>query len=1182
MNTTPTSFVHLHCHSHYSLLDGANRIPELVSRVKELGMNAVALTDHGNLYGAIELYRECTAAGIKPIIGYEAYVAPGRRQDRDSKGNSGEASYHLTLLARNETGFKNLIQMASSAFLDGFYYKPRIDRHLLADHAEGLICLSGCLASEFMTHLIKDEVGQAAKLADWYRGIFHDNFYIEIQRNGIDLQDKCNVKAIDIAKQMGVPLVATCDAHYLCLGDDQAHDVLLCINTGKLRSDANRMRYGSNQFFVRGPEEMDKLWPDYPEAVRQSQLIADKVDIKLDFKKRHFPVFTPPKGKSAEEHLRDLCEIGLQERYGEKPPQAAKDRLEHELKVIFKLGFASYFLIVWDFVRFANEKGIPCGARGSACGAVVSYVLKLSHVDPLEYDLLFERFLDPNRAEAPDIDIDFCQDRREEVIQYVREKYGEQSVAQIATFGTMAARAAIKDVGRVLGVELDRVVQLTKMIPEKLGITLDEALEQSADLRQAYEADGRVHELLDIARKLEGTNRNVGTHAAGVVIANGPITNYVPVQRVTQKNDTEAGQAVITTQWTMDDLDKVGMLKMDFLGLRTLTLLDKALRLIKARRGIEIDVQKLPLEDQPTYELLQSGKTHGVFQFESDGIRNLLKQMKPDNIRDIIASTALYRPGPLQGGMVDAYINRKHGKEAFSYEHPVMEAILKETYAVMVYQEQIMRILNKLGGIELSSAYACIKAISKKKMEIIDQRRGEFIQGAVGQGVAEDIAKDIFEKIVVFGGYGFNKSHSAAYAYVSYQTAYLKAHYPSEFMAAVLTSETGNTEKIIEHIKNAREMGLEILPPDINASDAEFSVSSDEQVRYGLGALKGFGRKAAEHIEAERQAKGPFKDLFDLCERIDQKVVSKAAMETLVKAGVLDSIGNGNRAALMLALPGALQAAQQIQEDRRRGQRHIFDMLDEAPEEKSARADDRQLPTITPWPEREQLAFEKEVLGFYLSSHPLAEQADLVRRFSSHLLTQLNSLPAGMEVVVGGIITGLRYTNAKRSRNGDTRMARFKFEDMQTTIECVLFPDDFQRCKDLLKDDLVCFLKASVDKTREDAGLIVTRILMLDQVKREHTRGIMLRLFSRTHADNVIARIGEILQKARGRCPVYLEIADQTGKRARLRVHERFYVEPNTLPVEDLELLLGGPGHIEYMGAATAAAQGANGSNGHG
>jgi DNA polymerase III subunit alpha len=752
-------FVHLHCHSHYSLLDGASRVPELVARTKDLGMNAIALTDHGNLYGAIEFYRECKAAGLNPIIGYEAYVAPTRRTEREAR-RRGEAGFHLTLLARNRTGFKNLIKMASAAFLEGYHYVPRIDKELLEAHSEGIICLSGCASSEFSELILKDQLDEAQRLAEWFARVFGKNFYVEIQNNGLDLQRVCADGAVAIANRLGLPLVVTADAHYLCQPDAAAHDVLLCINTGKLRSDANRMRYGSDQFYVRPPEQMYALFPAHADAVKRSQEIADGVEIDLDFKKRHFPVFTPPEGKTPEQHLRDLCEHGVRERYGDRPSQQILDRLELELGIICRMGFASYFLIVSDFVRFAVEKQIPCSARGSACGSLVSYVLKLSHVDPLEYDLLFERFLDPNRSEAPDIDIDFCQNRREEVIAYVRNKYGEGSVAQIATFGTMAARAAIKDVGRVLNLPLERVNQLTKMIPTVLNITLDEALEQSAELKQAYDADPDVREVIDIARKLEGTNRNAGTHAAGVVIANGPLTEYVPLQRVIRKGD-DAGarrdEAVITTQWVMGDLEKVGLLKMDFLGLRTLTLLDNAVRMIQKTRGIKIDLYKLPVDDPETYELLQRGDAKGVFQLESDGIRELLKRLKPDNIRDIIALMALYRPGPLEGGMVDSYVNCKHGREKPQYAHPVMEEVLSETYGVMVYQEEIMRILNRLGGIELSSAYACIKAISKKKHEIIDERRAEFSRGAKERGLNDATAKEIFEKIVVFGGYGFNK-----------------------------------------------------------------------------------------------------------------------------------------------------------------------------------------------------------------------------------------------------------------------------------------------------------------------------------------------------------------------------------------------------------------------------------------
>src|SRR6516225_8598701 len=825
------SFVHLHCHSHYSLLDGASRIPELVARAKEQGMNALALTDHGNLYGAIEFYKECTAAGINPIIGYEAYVAPGKRSEREAR-RRGEAGYHLTLLAKNLVGFKNLVKMASVAFLEGYHYVPRIDKELLAQYKDGIICLSGCASGEFSEFILKEQLDEAAELARWFHQTFGKKFYVEIQNNGLEIQRRSAEGAIEIANRLGLPLVATCDAHYLCQGDAQAHDVLLCINTGKTLKDENRMRYGSDQFYVRRPEEMYRLFPQHAEAVRRSQEIADGVDIKLDFKARHFPVFTPPDRKNPEKYLRELCEKGFQERYQHAEPErqnAARKRLEHELDIICRMGFAGYFLIVWDFVRYALSQGIPASARGSACGALVSYVLKLSNVDPLEYDLLFERFLDPNRGEAPDIDIDFCQDRRDEVIAYVRQKYGEPSVAQIVTFGTLAAKAAIRDVGRVLDIPLDRVNRLTNMVPRVLNITLDDALAQSPDLKREYESDPHIRELIDIARKLEGTNRQAGTHAAGVVIANGDLTDYVPLHRVMRKGaegGTRAGDAVVTIQWVMGDLENVGLLKMDFLGLRTLTVMDNTVKRIEKNHGIRIDLEKIPLNDAKTFELLQRGDAKGVFQLESDGIRELLKRMKPDNIRDLIATNALYRPGPLGGGMVDAYVNRKHGRERPAYPHPIMEEILGETHGVMAFQEQVMRILNRLGGIELSSAYACIKAISKKKHDIIDQRRAEFLRGAQERGVSEATAREIFDLITFFGGYGFNKSHSAAYAQVGYQTAYLKAHYPAEFMAALFSSEIedGNKRHImVPHIEDARRLGPEVLPPDINAGEVEFA-----------------------------------------------------------------------------------------------------------------------------------------------------------------------------------------------------------------------------------------------------------------------------------------------------------------------------------------------------------------------
>jgi DNA polymerase-3 subunit alpha len=1167
------SFVHLHCHSHYSLLDGASQIPELVARARDLGMNALALTDHGNLYGAIEFYRECKAAGLNPILGYEAYVAPSRRNERDSR-RRGEAAAHLTLLARNRTGFQNLIKMASAAFLEGYHYVPRIDKELLAAHKEGLICLSGCASSEFSEFILKDQLDEATALAGWFAQLFGDHFYVEIQNNGLDLQRHCAEAAIDIARRLGLPLVATSDAHYLCQGDAPAHDVLLCINTGKTRNDENRLRYGSNQFYVRAPAEMYELFPGHADAVQRSQEIADGCSINLDFKTRHFPVFTPPDRKKPEAYLRELCAQGLHDRYGDPSPPEALNRLQHELDIICRMGFASYFLIVWDFVRFARESGIPASARGSACGALVSYVLQLSDVDPLEYDLLFERFLDPSRSEAPDIDIDFCQDRREEVIVYVRRKYGEQSVAQIATFGTLAARAAVKDVGRVLDVPLERVNQITKMIPQTLGITLDDALQQNPDLRREYEADPQIHEVIDIARRLEGTNRNAGTHAAGVVIANGPLTDYVPLQRIVRKGDDggRRDEAVVTTQWVMGDLEKVGLLKMDFLGLRTLTLLDNAIRLIEKTRGLKIDLQALPLDDPATYALLQRGDAKGVFQLESDGIRELLKRMKPDNIRDLIACIALYRPGPLGGGMVDAYVNRKHGRETPTYPHPVMEEILAETYGVMTYQEQIMRILNRLGGIELSSAYACIKAISKKKQELIDQRRAEFLKGAQQRGVGEATAKEIFDLITFFGGYGFNKSHSAAYALVGYQTAYLKAHYTPEFMAALLSSEIDDGNKrdnLVDHIEDARRLGVEVLPPDVNAGDVEFTVVRGK-ILFGLTAIKGLGRAAAEEIVRARQERGPFQGIFSFCDRIDLKLVNRPAIEKLIKAGAFDRFGR--RAQLMHVLSGALQAAGELQQDRRHGQRNFFEALENARLESTPAAE--TLPDIAEWPDTEKLKYEKEALDFYISSHPLTQYEEIVRRFSTHTVDQLGNLGPNQEVILGGMLTQVRYMNTKKARNGNSRYVRCRLEDFTGSVECVMWPDDFVRYKDDIQEDRICFVKAAVERTREEPGLILSRILSLDQAQRELTKGLVLTLSLGVHGPQAIDAVARILRRAPGPCPVYLALWDAAGRRSVLRTSDDFWINPGAFPIMELEALLG-PGRVKFTGPANG-----NGRNG--
>jgi DNA polymerase-3 subunit alpha len=1154
------SFVHLHCHSHYSLLDGANRIPELVARTRALGMTALALTDHGNLYGAVEFYHECTAAGLNPILGYEAYVAPGKRSDREAR-RRGDAGFHLTLLARDAGGFRNLVKLASLAFLEGYHYVPRIDKELLAAHKEGLVCLSGCASGEFSELILKEQMEEATNLARRFHQLFGKHFYIEIQNNGLDLQRRCAEGAIAIANRLGLPLAATSDAHYLCRADAAAHDVLLCINTGKSRSDANRLRYGSDQFYVRAPEEMYDLFPGQEEAVKRTQAIADGCSIRLDFGTRHFPVFTPPDRKTPEFYLRELCAQGLHQRYGDHPSKAAQDRLEHELGIICSMGFAGYFLIVWDFVRFAREKGIPASARGSACGALVSYVLWLSHVDPLEYDLLFERFLDPSRNEAPDIDIDFCQERREEVIAYVKHKYGEQSVAQIGTFGTLAAKAAIKDVGRVLDIPLERVARLSNLVPRTLNITLDDALQQSPELKQEYERDAQVRELLDIARKLEGTNRNAGTHAAGVVIASGPLTDYVPVQRVLRKGEGKADEAMVTTQWGMRDLEKVGLLKMDFLGLRTLTLLDNALKLIKKTRGEHIDLYKLPLDDPETYALLQRGDARGVFQLESDGIRELLKRMKPDNIRDIIAIMALYRPGPLGGGMVDAYVNRKHGREKPFYPHPVMEEILGVTYGVMVFQEQVMRILNRLGGIELPDAYACIKAISKKKLEIIDQRRAEFLTGAQERGVPEQTAREIFDLITYFAGYGFNASHSAAYALIGYQTAYLKAHYTPEFLAALLSSEIDDGNKrdiLVEHFEDARRLGCPVQPPNVNTDHPDFTVEGGKLL-FGLVAIKGLGRGAAEEIVRARRDKGPFRDFFDFCERIDLKIVPRAAVERMVKAGAFDCFG-ARRAQLMEVLARAWQAGGQIQQDRRQGQGSLFEPAEEgATEPTPAEA----LPDIPEWPANEKLRYEKEALDFYVSSHPLAQHAEVLRLFSTHQVSDLRALNAGQEVLIGGMLTQVRFQNTKTARNGNTRYLRCKLEDFSGATDCVMWPDDFVRHKDLAQEDQICFVAATVERTREEPGLRLTRLLTLEQAQRERTTGLVLSLNIREHRPEHIDALAQVLRRTPGSCPVFLSVTDGAGKRSLLRAGLEFRVNPQGLHKADLEMILGS-GRVEF------------------
>lgn len=1133
-----SSFVHLHCHSHYSLLDGASRIGTLIERAKELGMNALALTDHGNLHGALEFYQKAKDAGINPILGYEAYVAPGSRFQKNIDNNQ-EASFHLTLLAQNRAGFKNLVKLASSAFLEGFYRKPRIDRELLAAHSEGIVCLSGCVSGEFSRAILRGgspdvNIQEAIDIAQWFHGIFGDRYFVEIQNNGLEIQRLALEGAVDVAKRLGLPLVATSDAHYVYQKDAEAQDVLLCINTGRFRTDTNRMRMEGDQFFLRSPEEMYACFPGLEEAVGQSQRIADSVDIDLELGKRHFPNFSVPEGKTSADYLYELCVAGLKERYADEPERLVAGelapevtaRLERELGVINLLGFANYFLIVWDFVRFAHERDIPASARGSGVGSIVAFALGLSHVCPLKYDLLFERFLDENRKEAPDIDIDFCKDRRGEVIEYVKEKYGAANVAQIGTFGTLAARAAIRDVGRAMSLPIPRVDSVVAMVPEQLGITLKAALEKSEDLKKSYENDGEVRELIDLAMSIEGLARNVGTHAAAVVIADRPLVEYVPLQQVSGKEE-------IITQWAMGDVERAGLLKMDFLGLRNLTILARAVDLIEQTTGRRVDPYKFPLDDQPTFALLCRGETKGIFQLESGGIRDLLQRMKPDHFRDIIATNALYRPGPLEGGMVDDYIQVKHGRQRPEYKHPVMRDVLEETHGVMVYQEQVMRILNRLGNIELSNAYSCIKAISKKKLPMIAKFREDFVVGATEKGLSKKEAQELFELIEKFAGYGFNKSHSTAYALVAYMTAYLKAHYPVEFMAALLCGDMDGRnfkkkDSLVEHLEDCWRMGIAVEAPDVNKSQGDFSVA-DGRIYFGLAAIKGCGGPAAAAIVKTRQTDGPFRDIFDFCERVDPSAVNRAAIESLIKAGAFDSLG-GRRAQFAAVLERALQAGAAALADRKSGQKGLFGEDDDEPATAQA-----ALPDIPEWDQRTRLNGEKEVLGYYLTSHPLAEHEDKLKTICSHSTVEAAALPNRAEVTLGGIIASIKFSHTKNPRPGsnNTKYAMFDLEDTAGIMRSIVWPEDFARFGQLVEADAILVARGVIDKRpgSEEANFIVNELIPMHELDERFTRGVVIRLRETDHGERHVEQLYEILRGYPGSYPLHLSFYLADGAR---------------------------------------------------
>ena len=1171
MSENNRPFVHLHCHSHYSLLDGASSIPRLVTRAKDHGMNALAITDHGNLHGALQFYQLAKKEGINPIIGYEAYVAPHSRLKKGG-GKPGEKSYHLTLLCQNAIGFRNLVKMASSASLEGFYFKPRIDRELLEAHSEGIICLSGCVSSEFNQAILKHHgrgaeeiLKQAGEVASWFHSIFDDRYFIEIMNNGVGIQETCLKASVELANAKGLPLVATSDCHYVDRDDAEAQDVMLCINTGRFRTDTNRMKMDGNEYYLRSQEQMYNKFPGLESAVARSQEIADSVDIQLELGKRHFPVYKIEDDTPPATLLRKICESGLKERYagndemlpGGELSEVVQKRLDRELGVIERLGFENYFLIVWDFVRESRDRNIPATARGSGVGAIVCYATYMSHVCPIRYDLLFERFLDENRMEAPDIDIDFCKERRGEMIDYVKEKYGAANVAQIGTFGTLAAKAAIKDVGRVLGLPLSKVNQITSLVPDRPKVKIKHALDESLDLKAAYDTDQEVREMIDFALKLEGLARNVGTHAAAVVIGDKPLTEYLPLTRVTGKED-------VITQWAMEDVEAAGLLKMDFLGLRNLTVLSHAVEIIEQTSGEKIDIHQFPLEDDKTFALLQRGETKGVFQLESGGIRDLLQKMKPDHFRDIIATAALYRPGPLEGGMVQQYIDVKHGRKPAEYKHQVLEEILAETHGVMVYQEQVMRILNRLGDIPLANAYTCIKAISKKKESLIAANHEQFILGSVKNGLNKKEAEEFWQMIIKFAGYGFNKSHSTAYALIAWQTAYLKTHYPCEYMAALLTGDIPHRnftrkDALVEHMEDSQRMDIEVVPPSVNTSGVKFRVA-DGKIHFALSAIKGCGGSAAEAIVAARDKDGPFKNIFDFCDRVEVGHCNRASIESLIKSGSMDCF-DAKREQLLAALDRALQSGIAAAADRLSGQKSLFG--DDAEEEK---AQDIHLPEVPDMEQREMVMAEKEVLGYYLSSHPLEEYDAQLASFRTHLTNKLTDCKDREAVAVGGMISSIKHSNVKKVREpgAPTRYAMFDLEDMVGAVRCICWPTDYVKVSSMLQPDAIVICRGKVDKRGGDeANLIVNEMIPLEQLDGKYTTTVQILIDQDKHGEQGLETLKEIVRGYPGSRDLEVVIKLTDGMVVTLTSH-KFKVDVDDELKRRIEDSLG-RGSIQYI-----------------
>jgi DNA polymerase-3 subunit alpha len=1151
-----SQFVHLHLHTDYSMLDGACDVEKLVQRVKELGMPAVAMTDHGNIFGAVHFVNAAKAAGIKPIVGCELYVCKKDDHNIERTPPEGDTYNHLLVLAENEEGYRNLTKITSEASLRGFYYKPRVSKKFLAEHSKGLIGLSGCLKGEVAERLMEDNYDAARTAAATYSDIFgKNNFFLEIQDQGLEQEHRIHSNLFRLEKELGLPMVATNDSHYLCEDDAHAQDVMLCIQTGKSIQDTNRMKFQGTGFFVKSHDEMYRVFKDAPDVLSRTLAIAERCSMRLEKVSNPFPHFDVPAGFTLDSYFEHVTREGFARRLETLRPLEAQGRLKHslaeyeqrlarELGIIQQMKFSGYFLIVWDFIRYARERDIPVGpGRGSAAGSLVSYSLGITDLDPLQHELIFERFLNPERVSLPDIDIDFCMNRRGEVINYVTGKYGRENVAQIITFGTMAAKAAIKDVGRAMGVLYSEVDRIAKMVPATLNITLEEALKESPALQQVYDSDAQIHELLDTAKKLEGMVRNAGVHAAGVVISPRPLIELVPLHKT--KNDE------IVTAFDMVAIEKLGLLKMDFLGLTTLTILDDSLKLIAQTRGERIVLEGIELDDHETYEkVFHKGLTSGVFQFESRGMRDVLRRYQPNSIEDLTALNALYRPGPIQGGMIDDFIDRKHGRKKIEYELPELQEILQETLGVIVYQEQVMQIANRLAGYSLGEADLLRRAMGKKKPEEMAQQRERFIEGAVQRGYPPKKVEKIFDLMAQFAGYGFNKSHSAAYALLAYHTAYLKTRYPVEFMAALLTSVTGSTDDVVKYINECREMGIAVEAPDINVSDANFTPHGSA-IRFGLAAVKNVGHNAIESIVTGRKELGRYSSIYEFCDKVDLRLLNKRVLESLIKSGAMDALGR--RSQLMAVLDRAIERAQKAQRDAESGQHGLFGVFQD--EEVSVAND--KLPDTPDWDEHTRLANEKEILGFFITGHPLEKYRDKLedlRALSTEEISSMKSSTGKDEnITTAGIITSIRVLKSKR---GDF-YAQGTLEDMAGSVEMLVFPEAYRKVQDKVKLEVPVLVRGGV-RIEEGANpkLTVNEISPLEDAKVPLPNSLRIRIPLESSSEGTVDALHSLCAQRKGQAKVLFDVERQ-GDFMVVMEAEGYNVEPDRNFIARVEELCG-------------------------